>query len=213
MCCFSSLGWPMFPPFFKICDETKTLETLNAHRTWSELRSFSAPNFQVSATLAGIHFRSLSFHPFQYLIKAFNEHSCHDFNTGKLKFRTVHKSLRVLPLKSPSASNEAHLHSVLTGTAAMSVGFSTVQSPLLPFLILLDYSKEKVNRIRKTNIRKKCCNSNINDDSDRNLHVEFDLPLLWELPVRTIITYKSLKHKCFSVLARRLFLLAPFSLL
>lgn len=32
---------------------------------------------------------------------------------------------------------------ILTGTAAISVGLSTVQSPLLPFLILLDCNKEK----------------------------------------------------------------------
>lgn len=33
---------------------------------------------------------------------------------------------------------------ILTGTAAISVGLSTVQSPLLPFLILLDCNKEKM---------------------------------------------------------------------
>lgn len=32
---------------------------------------------------------------------------------------------------------------ILTGTAAISVGLSTVQSPLLPFLILLDCNKGK----------------------------------------------------------------------
>lgn len=44
--------------------------------------------------------------------------------------------------------------SVLTGTAAIRVGFSTVQSPLLPFLILLDYINEKANTIRETDVRK-----------------------------------------------------------
>lgn len=33
---------------------------------------------------------------------------------------------------------------ILTGTAAIRVGFSTVQSPLLPFLILLDCNTEKM---------------------------------------------------------------------
>lgn len=33
----------------------------------------------------------------------------------------------------------------LTGTAAMRVGFSTEQSPLLPFFILVDYS-EKIKK-------------------------------------------------------------------
>lgn len=31
----------------------------------------------------------------------------------------------------------------LTGTAAISDGFRTVQSPLLPFLIFVDYKKKK----------------------------------------------------------------------
>lgn len=80
---------------------------------------------------------------------------------------------------------------LLTGTAAMSVGFSTVQSPLLPFLILLDYIKEKLNRIRTTDLSKKCYNLSINNNKGRNLHIEFDLLLLCELSVRTIIICKS----------------------
>lgn len=38
---------------------------------------------------------------------------------------------------------------ILTGTAAISVGLSTVQSPLLPFLILLDCNKEKKSQCMK----------------------------------------------------------------
>lgn len=47
--------------------------------------------------------------------------------------------------------------SVLTGTAAIRVGFSTVQSPLLPFLILLDYINEKAKTIRETYVSKNAC--------------------------------------------------------
>lgn len=40
---------------------------------------------------------------------------------------------------------------ILTGTAAISVGLSTVQSPLLPFLILLDCNKEKMSNYEAEN--------------------------------------------------------------
>lgn len=55
---------------------------------------------------------------------------------------------------------------ILTGTAAISVGLSTVQSPLLPFLILLDCNTEKMivyedeNQaalLKRTKKEKICC--------------------------------------------------------
>lgn len=44
---------------------------------------------------------------------------------------------------------DKHCFCILTGTAAISVGLSTVQSPLLPFLILLDCNKEKMHQFMK----------------------------------------------------------------
>lgn len=104
---------------------------------------------------------------------------------------------------------------ILTGTAAISVGLSTVQSPLLPFLILLDCNKEK-NQFMKLKTKQGLKTKGLTKGGDRlacNLFKSLPLFLchfaLIEMERVMINTYFNQKYSIFYKFTLFIFLLLP----